>query len=535
MSLGRAAGVALIGLNGSIVDVEADIGGGLPGFVLLGLPDASLAESRDRIRSAARNSGVPLSPRRITVNLVPASLPKRGSSFDLAIVVAALAAAGDISSPPGVVFIAELGLDGCLRPVSGVLPSVMACVAAGRPRVVVAAENHAEASLVPGADITSHRHLAEVLGRFGADPHSLRQPAAARRAETANGRPSTGGATPGRAAPDRTASDRAALDRSAPDMADIVGQLEARYALEVAAAGGHHLLLMGPPGAGKTMLAERLPGILPDLTDTEAMETTAVHSLGGGQRGLDRLLRRPPFESPHHSASMVALIGGGSGLPRPGAASRAHRGVLFLDEAPEFAAKALDSLRQPLESGRLTLHRAAGAATYPARFQLVLAANPCPCGLSTGKGIDCTCTPMQRRRYLDRLSGPLLDRIDLQIGVPRVAAVQLRGGVRAEDSAAVGARVAAARELQRARLDPLGLSRNADLPGTLLRGELALPPAVTAGADRELDRGRLTARGYDRVLRIAWTVGDLARHDRPSAGDVDVALQLRQHAKGETP
>ncbi|MET1034167.1 MAG: YifB family Mg chelatase-like AAA ATPase [Arthrobacter sp.] len=525
MSLGRASGVALIGLNGSIVDVEADIGGGLPGFVLLGLPDASLAESRDRIRAAARNSGVPLSPRRITVNLVPASLPKRGSSFDLAIVVAALAAAGDISSPPGVVYIAELGLDGCLRPVSGVLPSVMACVAAGRPRVVVAAENHAEASLVPGADITSHRHLAEVLARFGADPHSLRQPAAARpaaarRAEAANGGPSGGRAVP---------------DRAAPDMADIVGQLEARYALEVAAAGGHHLLLMGPPGAGKTMLAERLPGILPDLTDTEAMETTAVHSLGGGQRGLDRLLRRPPFESPHHSASMVALIGGGSGLPRPGAASRAHRGVLFLDEAPEFAAKALDSLRQPLESGRLTLHRAAGAATYPARFQLVLAANPCPCGLSTGKGIDCTCTSLQRRRYLDRLSGPLLDRIDLQIGVPRVAAIQLRGGARAEDSAAVGARVAAARELQRARLDPLGLSRNADLPGKLLRGALALPAAVTAGADREVDRGRLTARGYDRVLRIAWTVGDLARHDRPSAGDVDVALQLRQHAKGETP
>ena len=522
MSLGRACGIALVGLNGYIVDVEADIGGGLPGFVLLGLPDASLAEARDRIRAAARNSGLPLSPRRITVNLLPASVPKRGSSLDLSIVVAALAAAGDIRNPADAVHIAELGLDGCLRPVAGVLPSVMAAVAAGRGRIVVAKENEAEASLVPGADVRGYRHLAEVLAAYGGDPQSL---------TSRWGRASVAVSAPRSGAPG--SAEWGGLPATAPDMADIVGQQEARYALEVAAAGGHHLLMKGPPGAGKTMLAERLPGILPDLTDTEAMETTAIHSLLRNDRRLESLVRRPPFESPHHSASMVALIGGGSGMPRPGAASRAHRGVLFLDEAPEFAVKALDSLRQPLESGRLTLHRAAGSATYPARFQLVLAANPCPCGLSTGKGIDCTCTPMQRRRYFERLSGPLLDRIDLQIAVPRVAAAQLRADQTTESSTSVALRVAAARARQQDRLAVLGFARNADLPGSVLRGALSLPPGVTAGADADVDRGRLTARGYDRVLRIAWTVADLASHDSPDAQDVDVALQLRQQTKGE--
>jgi magnesium chelatase family protein len=515
VSLGRAAGIALVGLNGHIVDVEADIGGGLPGFVLLGLPDASLAESRDRIRSAARNTGTPLSPRRITVNLIPASLPKRGSSFDLAIVVAALAAAGDVRNPPGTVYIAELGLDGRLRPVAGVLPGVMAAVAAGRRHIVVARDNAAEARLVPGAEVSAYGHLAEVLADLDADRSRLTMHAA-----------------PAVQAPPTGASSHASPPPP-PDLADVSGQEHARFALEVAAAGGHHLMLRGAPGAGKTMLAERLPGILPDLNDEEAMETTAIHSLGSGASGLDRLMRRPPFESPHHSATMAAMIGGGPGIPRPGAASRAHRGVLFLDEAPEFAAKTLDSLRQPLESGTLTIHRANGSATYPARFQLVLAANPCPCGQSTGKAIDCTCTATQRRRYLDRLSGPLMDRIDLQINVPRLRGGGFRRSSGAEPSARVAARVAAARERQRVRLDPFGVSRNADLPAQLLRGELALPAAATAGMERQLRDGRLTARGYHRVLRLAWTVADLSERDRPGAEDVDIALQLRQHVKGE--
>ncbi|WP_372699826.1 YifB family Mg chelatase-like AAA ATPase [Arthrobacter sp. JSM 101049] len=519
MSLGRASGVSLVGLNGHIIEVEADIGGGLPSFLLLGLPDASLIEARDRIRSAARNSGVALSPRRITVNLIPASLPKRGSSFDLAIVIAAVAAAGTIQNPEGVVYIAELGLDGSLRPVPGVLPAVMAAVRAGRPDIVVAAGNEAEARLVPGARITAYRHLAEVMTAYGAHEAVVPPPES-----TVPVTRSDEGAGDGTTSPGRTTE--------TPDLGEVIGQPLARFALEVAAAGGHHLLMVGPPGAGKTMLAERLPGLLPDLEDAEAMEATAIHSLQRGSLRLDRLLRRPPFESPHHSASMVALIGGGAGLPRPGAASRAHRGVLFLDEAPEFNAKALDGLRQPLESGEITLHRAAGTATYPARFQLILAANPCPCGLSSGKAIECRCSPMQRRRYFDRLSGPFLDRIDLQIEVPRVNATHLRAGRGEETTLMVRRRVAAARVAQRRRLQPLGFTRNADLPGTVLRRELALPKSTTASADRQLEQGHLTVRGLHRVLRLAWTISDLSGQDSPRPADLDVALQLRQHAQG---
>ena len=279
------------------------------------------------------------------------------------------------------------------------------------------------------------------------------------------------------------------------------------------------------------MLAERLPGLLPNLSDTHAMEVTAIHSLVWGGRTCSQLLRRPPFESPHHTASSAAIIGGGSGIARPGAASRAHRGVLFLDEAPEYDRRVLDALRQPLESGKVDLHRAAGTASYPARFQLVMAANPCPCGLASGKGIECTCTPQQRRRYFSRLSGPLLDRVDLQLPVQRVSLRELAGDGSAEQSTEIAARVASARTIQHQRLRTWGYETNAEVAGNLLRGPLRPSSHATAALDRAMDRQTLTARGYDRVLRVAWSVADLFGHATPDADDVGQALGFRQHGE----
>ncbi|MEV8000260.1 YifB family Mg chelatase-like AAA ATPase [Arthrobacter sp. KFRI-F3372] len=508
MPLGRTYSIALVGLNGYMVEVEADIGQTLPAFVLLGLPDASLNEAKERIRSAAKNSGIPLSRRKITANLIPASLPKRGSGFDLAVTMAVLRAANDIKPTGRTVFIAELGLDGRLRPVRGILPAVMASVQAGYPDIVVAQANLAEASLVPDANVRGYSTLARLALEFGADPQELALDFEPEDTDS----PGDAGVEAG----------------TCPDMADVSGQGDARRALEVAAAGAHHLLLTGPPGAGKTMLAERLPGLLPDLGDHESMEVTAIHSLCGLPSSPVQLLRRPPFESPHHSATAASIIGGGSGLPRPGAASRAHRGVLFLDEAPEYERRVLDALRQPLESGELVIHRSAGTAAYPARFQLVLAANPCPCGKASGKGLDCTCTPMMRRRYLARMSGPLLDRVDIQLQVERVSLADFGQAGAEEDTATVARRVLGARSRQRERLAAYGLETNAQIPGRILRGELRLPPAVTRILDHSLERGILTARGYDRVLRLAWTLADLGYREQPDINDIGQALGLRQ-------
>jgi magnesium chelatase family protein len=526
MGFARTCSVALVGVEGVVVEVQADLEPGVAAFTLVGLPDKSLSESRDRVRAAVVNSGAEWPQKKLTVGLSPASVPKGGSGFDLAVACAVLGAAQRIDprTLTDVVMIGELGLDGRVRPVRGILPAVLAAADAGYEQVVVPECAAAEASLVPGMSVLGIRSLRQLIAVLADEPVPQEEPGEA-------GRPDpllTGLRMPGTGEATFLHSVGAAQDDHGHDLADVVGQHAARTALQVAAAGGHHLFLEGPPGAGKTMLAERLPGVLPPLGRQESLEVTAVHSVAGLLPPGRPLIDTAPYCAPHHSATMQALVGGGPGVARPGAVSLAHRGVLFLDEAAEFSSHALDALRQPLECGHVVVARSAGVVRFPARFLMVLAANPCPCGRFSLRDGSCECPPSAIRRYQARLSGPLLDRVDLRVEVDPVTREELaRGGARGESTATVADRVRAARERAAARLAGTPWRTNSEVPGRELRSRWQAAPGALDEAERGLERGLLTARGLDRVLRVAWTVADLAGHDRPDAGDVALALQLR--------
>jgi magnesium chelatase family protein len=508
MALARTHSVALVGVEGHLIEIEADIARGLPATILVGLPDTALREARDRIRAAIVNTGESWPTGKITVGLSPASLPKRGSGFDVAIAVAILAAAGAVRlsarASEAMAFLAELGLDGRLRPVHGVLPAVAAAAGAGMSTVVVAAENLAEARLVPGVRVVAAESLAEVTAWLRGGPAPC----------------------PPAPQPPRGDADGSARQRKL-DLAEVLGQSQARMAAEVCAAGGHNLSLLGPPGVGKTMLAERLPTILPELEPTDALEVTSIHSVAGVLSAGAGLLTRPPFCAPHHTASKAAIVGGGSGMIRPGAASLAHRGVLFLDEAPEFGRDVLDALRQPLEAGQVVIARSRMCATFPARFTLVLAANPCPCARSASGGAGCDCSPATRRRYLGRLSGPLLDRVDVKVQLEPVDRSEMLYDRRfAEPSAVVAQRVAAAREHAASRLAGTPWRLNAEIPGAELRRSYLPAPGALASLDRAMELGQVSARGADKIVRVAWSLADLGDRPRPGSAEVNTAIGL---------
>ena len=511
MSVAATRSAVLLAVDGHAIEVEAHVSDGLVGMQITGLADTSVGEAKDRVRAAVLNTGCLWPNKRVTVGLSPAALPKHGSGLDLAIAVSVLVADGQVPGPldAETMWFGELALDGRVRPVRGVLIAALTALRSGCRRLVVSRADVSVADLVQGLEVIGVDSLAEALNLLGgevAEPELF-------------------------SAPEPLPLDE---EPRLLDFAQVRGQEPAKYALQVAAAGGHHCAMLGSPGFGKTMLAERLPTILPPLSDSAAVEVLAISSAMSGARPRE-LPKVPPFAAPHHTASYVSVIGGGQALPVIGMVTAAHRGVLFLDEAPEFAVNVLDALRQPLESGRVVISRRTFNLELPARFQLIVAANPCPCGHAMDKNPRCSCTPATRRRYLGRISGPLLDRIDirLKVGQPSVADLDF-GAPAGRSSAELREEVCEARARAAVRLRDTKWNTNAEVPGPAMRELFPLPPAAGHELHRLLRAVPGSARGVDRIARLAWTVCDLRGGETPTPEDVARAVELR-NVSGEWP